>query len=71
MRPKAPAPGFDRAYLDRLRAPGPKATRIVDKRSLNFHYLGFIATILAGARVVHCRRHPIDTPRLVSAIYAA
>lgn len=55
------APGFGRAYLDRLRAHGPEATRIVDKMPLNFQYLGFIATILTGARVVHCRRHPLDT----------
>ncbi len=44
-----------------LRAHAPDAARIVDKMPPNFLYLGFIATILAGTRIIHCRRHPLDT----------
>lgn len=49
------------AYLERLHRMTPDATRIVDKMPLNFLYLGFIATILPGARIIHCRRDPLDT----------
>ncbi len=53
--------GCGRAYLDKLRAHAPDAARIVDKLPPNFLYLGFIATILPGARIIHCRRDPFDT----------
>ncbi len=57
----ADALGCGRAYLDKLRAHAPDAARIVDKLPLNFLYLGIIATILPGARIIHCRRDPLDT----------
>ena len=44
-----------------LRAHAPDAARIVDKMPPNFLYLGFMATILLGARIIHCRRDPLDT----------
>lgn len=34
---------------------------LVDKNPLNFMYLGLIATLFPGARIIHCRRHPLDT----------
>ncbi|MHA1544486.1 MAG: sulfotransferase family protein, partial [Alphaproteobacteria bacterium] len=34
---------------------------LIDKTPLNFIYLGFIATLFPGAKVIHCRRHPMDT----------
>ncbi|MEE8294229.1 MAG: sulfotransferase [Sphingomonadales bacterium] len=34
---------------------------LVDKNPLNFMYLGFIATLFPGAKIIHCRRHPMDT----------
>ena len=48
-------------YLDALdkRAP-PEASRVTDKLPVNFMHLGLIATLLPGARVVHCRRDPMD-----------
>ncbi len=46
------------ALLDRL-APG--AMRVIDKNPYNFFCLGFFHIAFPGARVVHCRRHPIDT----------
>lgn len=57
----ADALGCGRAYLDKLRAHAPDAARIVDKMPPNFLHLGFIATILPGARIIHCRRDPLDT----------
>ena len=50
-----------RRYIDRLRTHSPDAVRITDKLPGNYLHLGFIATILPGATVVHCRRDPLDT----------
>jgi tetratricopeptide (TPR) repeat protein len=48
-------------YLDRLRQRDGAADRIVDKMPFNYLHLGLIATLFPRARVVHCRRDPIDT----------
>ncbi len=48
-------------YLQRLRQLGGGSARVVDKFPTNFLYLGLIATLFPRARVVHCRRDPIDT----------
>ena len=47
-------------YLDALRRESPGAERITDKLPGNYLHLGFIALILPGARLVHCRRDPLD-----------
>ncbi len=38
-----------------------EASRIVDKMPANFMYLGVIALLFPNARVIHCRRDPLDT----------
>lgn len=38
-----------------------RAMFITDKMPLNFLYLGLIAMLFPGARIVHCRRDPLDT----------
>ncbi len=48
-------------YLGHLRRRAPEAERVTDKAPLNFLYLGLIALLLPGARIIHCRRDPIDT----------
>ncbi len=48
-------------YLQHLRQLGGAAERVVDKMPFNFHYLGLIATLFPRARIIHCRRDPIDT----------
>jgi tetratricopeptide (TPR) repeat protein len=35
--------------------------RLVDKMPANFLYAGLIPLILPGARIIHCRRDPVDT----------
>ncbi|GJL85522.1 MAG: hypothetical protein DHS20C02_12970 [Micavibrio sp.] len=37
------------------------AKRIVDKMPANYMFVGFIASILPNAKIIHCRRNPIDT----------
>jgi tetratricopeptide (TPR) repeat protein len=51
-----------RRYVSALceRAGGP-AKRITDKMPHNFEQLGLIALALPKARIIHCRRNPLDT----------
>jgi len=48
------------AYLEAL-DPGGAATRVTDKMPGNYVHLGVIAALFANARVVDCRRDPMDT----------
>ena len=48
-------------YLEQLRTHSSEAARITDKLPGNYLHLGFIATILPGAKLIHCRRDPLDT----------
>jgi tetratricopeptide (TPR) repeat protein len=48
-------------YLQRVRELAGPARRVTDKMLMNFLHLGFIATLFPRARVVHCRRDPLDT----------
>jgi tetratricopeptide (TPR) repeat protein len=47
-------------YCRLLGAMAPGATRVTDKMPTNFLLLGMIHLILPRARVIHCRRHPVD-----------
>ena len=46
------------AELDRISA---SARRVTDKNPGNFKRLGLIALLFPNARVIHCRRDPLDT----------
>ena len=48
-------------HLERLRVLGGRARRVTDKMPGNFMYLGFIEQAFPGARIIHCRRDPLDT----------
>lgn len=48
-------------YLAVLKAAAPGALRVIDKMPSNFFRLGLIHAILPNARLVHCRRQPVDT----------
>jgi tetratricopeptide (TPR) repeat protein len=48
-------------YLRVLQERGGSAQRVVDKMPLNFLGLGLIATLFPRARIIHCRRDPVDT----------
>jgi len=37
------------------------ATHVTDKMPDNFRWLGLIALLFPNARIIHCRRHPLDT----------
>jgi Flp pilus assembly protein TadD len=44
-----------------LRGFGPEALRITDKEPRNFELLWLIRLAFPDARIIHCRRHPVDT----------
>jgi len=54
-------PGMARDYLDRVTALAGDAPRVVDKMPLNFMTVGLIQAAFPQARIIHLRRHPIDT----------
>jgi len=54
-------PGMAAEYLGRLAAESRGGPRVVDKMPANFFYAGLIHAALPHARIIHMRRHPIDT----------
>jgi tetratricopeptide (TPR) repeat protein len=49
-------------FVDMLRSLPPKPTkRIVDKMPGNFNFVGLIHAILPNAKIIHSRRHPVET----------
>ncbi len=50
-----------RRYLEDLTRGAGDAVRVTDKMPTNFFWLGAAQVLLPGARVIHCRRHPLDT----------
>jgi len=48
-------------YWGLLRQESPTALRVTDKMPGNFNYLGLIHAVFPKARIIHVRRHPIDT----------
>ncbi len=55
------ADGLSGEYLSLLRRIGPGAARVTDKLPFNLIWLGVIHLLLPKARIVQCRRHPVDT----------
>jgi hypothetical protein len=49
------------AALEMLRRHAPRAFRVIDKDLYNFLHLGTIHRVFPHARIVHCRRNPLDT----------
>ena len=47
--------------LEKLRRCAPQAARIIDKDLCNFLHLGVIHRVFPHARIIHCRRDPLDT----------
>ena len=53
--------GFAAGYRKAVRGPAGAAAVVTDKAPLNFRHLGLIALLFPDARIVHCRRDPLDT----------
>ena len=52
---------FAEDYLAGLRRIGPGALRVIDKELANYQILGLLRLALPEARIIHCRRNPVDT----------
>jgi tetratricopeptide (TPR) repeat protein len=50
-----------RTYLTRLQKRVSGTPFVVDKNPLNFNLVGVIATLFPDARIIYCRRDPLDT----------
>ncbi|MDR3688141.1 MAG: sulfotransferase [Fimbriimonas sp.] len=50
-----------RTYLNRLETMAPGFARVVDKLPTNYLLLGVLRLALPNARIIHMRRHPVDT----------
>jgi tetratricopeptide (TPR) repeat protein len=48
-------------YLSFLRGISADAPRVTDKMPQNFLHLGLIALLFPNAKIIHCRRDPLDT----------
>jgi len=48
-------------YRALLRNRAPAALRVTDKHPINFTWIGLIHAVFPRARIIHCRRHPLDT----------
>ncbi|MGH6884526.1 MAG: tetratricopeptide repeat-containing sulfotransferase family protein [Geminicoccales bacterium] len=48
-------------YLSKLSGEGRDAIRVTDKMWQNFENLGLIELLFPRARIIHCRRDPLDT----------
>jgi tetratricopeptide (TPR) repeat protein len=66
-----------RAYIQELRKISPAAARITDKYPGNYLRLGLLSTALPHAKIIHCRRSPIDnalsiyvTPNKASPVFS-
>lgn len=52
--------GLADRYLQTLAKVGGSKARVIDKMPENYLYLGVIALMFPRARVIHCRRDPLD-----------
>lgn len=48
------------AYLEKLRTHSATAKHITDKMPANFQHIGLILQTLPNARIIHCKRNPMD-----------
>jgi transposase-like protein len=53
--------GLGGAYVERVAALAAGKPRVVDKSPGNFRLAGLISLMLPNARIIHCRRDPVDT----------
>ncbi len=56
-----PLSAITKDYLEILKGIAPGKSRVVDKLPENYAHVGLIHAALPNARIIHIRRHPIDT----------
>jgi tetratricopeptide (TPR) repeat protein len=53
--------GLAAEYLDKLRSISMDSDRVTDKMPFNYMHLGLIHALFPNAKIIHCRRDPLDT----------
>jgi hypothetical protein len=48
-------------YLGQLSRLAPDKTHVIDKMPDNFNYAGLFHAVFPHGKIIHCRRHPLDT----------
>lgn len=48
-------------YLGILSRMAPQKSKVIDKMPDNFNYAGLFHTVFPKGKIIHCRRHPLDT----------
>jgi len=48
-------------FVNELQAIDPKSKHVIDKMPQNFRYIGLVHVLMPRAKIIHCRRNPIDT----------
>lgn len=48
-------------YIKKIRTLSKSAVRVTDKMPNNFNHLGLISILFPNARIIHCKRNPLDT----------
>ena len=56
-------------YLEQLNAYATDAPHITDKMPGNYQRIGLIKTLFPNAKIIHCRRHPLDVCVSIFTIY--
>jgi tetratricopeptide (TPR) repeat protein len=51
---------YAQMYLDRIAKLDNEAPRVTDKMPHNFLHIGVIALLFPQAKIIHCKRHPLD-----------
>jgi tetratricopeptide (TPR) repeat protein len=59
--PRHDLTNYSLQYLEYLQNLSPCAERITDKTPHNFLHIPLITLLFPNARIIHCRRHPLDT----------
>ena len=52
---------FAGRYLPKIQALSRGSERVTDKMPQNFRYIGLIKLAFPNAKIIHCRRNPVDT----------
>jgi tetratricopeptide (TPR) repeat protein len=52
---------FSGLYMEKINSLDNSAMYVIDKMPQNFMHLGYIALLFPGARIIHCKRNPVDT----------
>ena len=55
------ARSLGQGHVTQLQKMKPDARRVTDKAPLNFFHVGIIVSLFPRARIIHCRRNPVDT----------